>query len=77
MSLEKFITRIQEEFQDVVKGTINPDTNYREIIPWNSMNALLLMALIQVEYNIELKVEDLNSDISFREMYQKFIQPVE
>lgn len=76
MSLSKFIQTLEREFEDGTPIIIEPDKYLRETIPWNSMNALLLITIIQVEYKLDLNIENLKSVNTTRELYEKFIQPV-
>ncbi|HMZ34841.1 MAG TPA: phosphopantetheine-binding protein [Chitinophagaceae bacterium] len=69
MKIEDFIARIEEEFEDVPKGLLQPDVPFREILEWTSVNALLLMALISTEYDVNLEVDELKNCITLREIY--------
>jgi acyl carrier protein len=77
MSLEKFIQLFEQEFDEVERGSITPDKNFREVIQLNSMNMLLLLGFIKVEYGIDLSVEDVMEDATFKVFYEKHIQPNE
>lgn len=76
MSLIKFVKLFEEEFEDLLEYPIDIDKEFKEIIPFNSMNVLMLLGLIKVEYDLDVTVEDVNENISFKSFYEKFIQPV-
>lgn len=77
MSLSKFINLFEQEFDDLPKGSVQIDRSFKEIIQLNSMNVLMLLGLIKVEYDIDVTVEDVNEELSFKEFYEKFIEPIE
>ena len=52
MDINSFIEKIENEFDFIVKGTLKPETDYRELQQWGSMQALILMALIVTDYKI-------------------------
>ena len=39
MKIEDFIARIEEEYEDLKPGTLIPDSIFREVFEWNSINA--------------------------------------
>lgn len=59
MQLYKFITHIEEEFEDLPRGTIIGETAFRKLDGWSSMMALILIARIDTEYNVNLTAEEL------------------
>jgi acyl carrier protein len=59
MLLNKFIAHIEEEFDDLPRGTIQGDTAFRKLDGWSSMMALILIARIDSEYNVNLTAEEL------------------
>jgi hypothetical protein len=38
MTVEKFIVKIEEQFEDLEKGKLKPESNFRDIFEWNSIN---------------------------------------
>ena len=59
MEIKEFIEKIEVEFEEIEKGTLNPETNFRDIDEWSSMHALIIIALIDVEYDVVVGGEDL------------------
>ena len=59
MEIKEFIKQLEEEFEEIEKGTLNPETNFRDIDEWSSMHALIIIALIDVEYEVTVGGEDL------------------
>jgi acyl carrier protein len=59
MEIKEFINKLEVEFEEIKDGTLNPETNFRDIDEWSSMHALIIIALIDVEYDVTLGGEDL------------------
>ena len=45
-SIEKLISRLETEFEELPEGRLKPDSNFSEYMAWNSMNSLLIIAFI-------------------------------
>ncbi|KJS04816.1 MAG: acyl carrier protein [Flavobacteriales bacterium BRH_c54] len=69
MNIKTFIENIEHEFEELEKGTLNPETNYREIEGWSSMHALIIIALIDSEYDILLKGDDLKETQTIQDLF--------
>jgi len=69
MVIEDFIGKLEEEFDDVAAGSIKPDTDFRNIEDWGSMHALIVIALIDTEYDITLSGADLRSVNTIQELF--------
>jgi len=59
VDIDTFIKRIEEEFDDLKPGVLKPGTRFREVVEWNSINALILIAMIKTEYDVTLTADDL------------------
>lgn len=71
MSIEKFIEQVEEEFEELEKGTLKPDSNFREYFEWNSVNALIIIALIDSEYDVTINAEDIQNSETIQDLYNK------
>jgi len=69
MVIEEFIKKLETEFEDVQPGVLNPKTNFREIDDWSSMYALIIIALIDLEYGVTVKGEDLIKIETIQELF--------
>lgn len=74
MSIEKFIDQVEEEFEELEKGTLKPDSNFREYFEWNSVNALIIIALIDSEYDVSINAEDIQQSATVQDLYNKVIE---
>lgn len=69
MLLEEFINKLEGEFDDMPKGTLQPDTDYRSIKGWSSMHALIIIAFVDINFNITLNGSDLKATKTVSDLY--------
>lgn len=70
MNIEDFITRIEEEFDDIQPGTLKPASIFREVFEWNSINALILIAMVKTEYDVVINAEDIANSKTIEDIYK-------
>jgi acyl carrier protein len=68
-NISTFISKIEAEIDGLPPGTLQPDTNYRDIPEWSSMHALVLIALSETEYNVTLTGDDLRKCSTVQHLY--------
>jgi len=69
VKVEKFISNIEEEFEDLKKGALIPASVIKEHFTWDSINALIFIAHVNVEYNVEINAEDLVNSNTVQDLY--------
>ncbi|PLW92955.1 MAG: acyl carrier protein [Marinilabiliales bacterium] len=69
-SIEDFIVKIENEFENTPSGSLNPDTNFRNDFEWSSVNALILFSMINIEYDVILTAEDIQPAHTISDLYQ-------
>ena len=67
--IEDFILKLEAEFEDLEPGKLKPESNFREAFEWNSINALILIALIKTEYNVSINAEDIQKSKSVNDIF--------
>lgn len=67
--MEEFIKKIEEEFEDIEPGKLKPESNFREMFDWNSINALIIIALVKTEYDVVINAEDIASSKTVKDLY--------
>ena len=70
MNINEFIKKVEEEFTDIEPGKLKPGSNFREMFEWNSMNALIMIALVSTEYDVTLNAEDLINSVTVNDIYK-------
>ena len=70
MTLEEFTVNLEKEFEGIEPGTFTPDTNYRDIKNWSSIYALIVVAFVDLNFDVILNANDLRSTNTIRELYE-------
>ncbi|MFT6502833.1 MAG: acyl carrier protein [Crocinitomicaceae bacterium] len=70
MTLEEFVIEIEDAFEIQERGTLLPDTDYKNFEEWDSMHALILIALIDTEFDLLVSGNDLKNLVTVREVYE-------
>lgn len=70
MKIEDFIARLEEEYEDIVPGTLKPQSVFREVFEWSSINALILIALVKTEYDVVINAEDIATSKTIEDLYK-------
>ena len=69
MKIEDFITKLEEEYEDLKPGTLKPGSVFREVFEWNSINALILIAMVKVEYDVTINAEDIATSNTVEDLF--------
>lgn len=70
MTLEQFVKRFAEEFDDTPEEVFTPETRYREIEEWGSLTALSIISMIDDEMDVQITGADLRAVNTISELYQ-------
>jgi acyl carrier protein len=76
MTIQDFIARLEEEFDDLEPGKLKPETAFREAFEWSSVNALILIALVKTEYDVTINAADITQSKTVNDLYQIIRQRV-
>ena len=69
MDLKKFIEYFAEQFEDVEAVEFKAETNFRDFSEWSSLTALSIIAMVDEEYEVELKGDDIRSANTVQDIY--------
>lgn len=70
MELIEFISNFAEQFDDIDISELNETTEYKELDGWNSLVALSVIAMVDEEFDVTLKGNDIRDTKSIGELYQ-------
>jgi acyl carrier protein len=74
MSIEEFTALLETEFDELPKGSLTPDMNYRDIEGWSSMHALIIVAFVDTHFDLVLSAADLTNAKTIRDLYHIVLQ---
>ena len=69
MELKEFIENFAEQFDDTDVSEIQADTEYRELDEWTSLTALSIIAMIDEEYDVQLKADEMRKTQTIQELF--------
>ena len=69
VSIDEFVTKVEDEFEDLEKGKLIPGGVIREHFTWDSVNALIFIAHVNVEYGVVINAEDLVKSKTIDDLY--------
>lgn len=72
-TIEEFTRKLEQEFDEIEPGSLNPETNYRDIKNWSSMYALIIIAFADANYDVMLNAADLKSTETIKDLFQAVI----
>lgn len=68
--MEKFLKNIKDQFEDQ-NITISIDDKLVQIEGYDSMTALMIISMLEEEYNLLISSDDLNDEITLRRLFNK------
>lgn len=69
MELSEFIVKFAEQFDDVDSGQLAPETKYRESDGWSSLVALSVLAMIDEEFDVQLRGDEMKKTTTIQELF--------
>jgi acyl carrier protein len=70
MKINEFISKIEVEFEELESNSHRPETNFRDMEDWSSMHALIIIALIDTDYDVTITGEDLSQIETISELFE-------
>ena len=71
MSLDQFIGYFTDLFEETDPDTIHADTRFKELSEWSSLIALSVIAMIDEEYDVEFRGDDIRGSSTVEDLYYK------
>ncbi len=73
MKIENLILKLEEGFDDLTVK-LQPDTDFKQLDEWSSLHALIIIALVDTEYNITLDGNDLRSLNTVQNLFDLIVE---
>lgn len=67
MQINEFINHFAAQFEGTLVFT--PETRFREIEEWSSLTALSVLAMIDEEYDVQLRADEMRKTNNIQELY--------
>jgi acyl carrier protein len=70
MELNDFIEKFAEQFDETDASEFKADTKFRELDEWSSLMALSIIAMVDEEYDIAIKGEDIRNSQTVEDLFK-------
>lgn len=70
MEMQKFIQLFGEQLEDTDVKTLTADTNFRDLEEWSSIVGLSIIAMVDEEYDIQLKGDDIRNSNTIGDIFK-------
>jgi acyl carrier protein len=69
MELQEFITNFANQFEETDSAVFTKDTVFKNLDEWSSLMALSIIAMVDEEYGVALKGDDIRSANTIEDLY--------
>lgn len=69
MELTKFIENFADQFEDTDASEIKAETVFHELDEYSSLIALSIIAMVDEEYDVQLKGDDMRSAVTVEDLF--------
>ena len=69
MELNEFVAHFAEQFEETEKSVFTPDLEFRTLDEWSSLMGLSIIAMVDEEYDVTLKGNDIKSANTIEELF--------
>ena len=69
MKIEEFISNFAFQFDETPIEEFNAETVYKELDEWSSLLALSIIAMVDEEYDIKIKGDDIRNTKTINDLY--------
>ena len=69
MDLQDFVEKIAEQFDETDVNSIKTDTVFKELDEWSSLIALSVIAMVDEEYEVALKGDDIRNASTIEDLF--------
>ena len=70
MELQSFVNNFATQFDKTDASVFTPETNFRDLDEWSSFFALSIIAMIDEEYNVTIKGEDIRNTVTIEDLFK-------
>ena len=69
MDIKEFISNFADQFDDLDASVLTPETEFKALEDWNSLVALSVIAMIDEEYDVTLKGNDITGAKTIEDLF--------
>lgn len=69
MEIKEFIENFADQFDDTDAGEFTPTTVFKDLDEWSSLVALSIIAMVDEEYDVTLKGDDIRNSNTIEDLF--------
>ena len=69
MEIKEFINNFADQFEDTDASVFTPETVFHDLDEYSSLIALSIIAMVDEEYDVTLKGDDMRSSVTIQDLY--------
>lgn len=69
MEIQEFIANFADQFENTEASEFTSETKFRELDEWSSLLALSILAMVDEEYDVQLKGEEMRATNTIQELF--------
>lgn len=70
MELNEFIEKFAEQFDETDASEFKADTEFRSLDEWSSLMGLSIIAMVDDEYDVTLKGDDIRNSETIEDLFK-------
>lgn len=70
MEIKEFVEKFAEQFEETDACVFTPETKFHELDEWSSLTALSIIAMVDEEYDITLKGDDVRNAVTIQDLFE-------
>ena len=69
MDMKQFVANFAAHFDETDATEFSAETHFRELDEWSSLTALSIIAMVDAEYGVQLKGEEIRNAQTITDLY--------
>lgn len=69
MEIKEFIANFADQFDETEASVFTPETKFKELEEWSSLIALSVIAMVDEEYDVTLKGDDMRAAQTIEDLF--------
>ena len=70
MEIKEFIQNFADQFEDTEVAELSAETEFKELDEWSSMIALSVASMIEEEYDVAIKGDDIRNSVTIQDLFE-------
>ena len=75
-TLDEFVALFAEQFEETDVNEFQANTEFKELDEWSSLTALVVIGMVDEEFGITIKGEDIRNSNTIEDLYNAIIAKV-